>query len=243
MTEIKETYAIAPVKTLTPDKWEMITAIAPTMHQARLFGVSSPDQAAAIMLKGFELGLGLTASFEFVDVIQGKPTLSPRGALAIIQQSPECAGIQITDGDDYCEVTMKRRNGFSHTIRFTMDDAKRAGLVKPDSGWDRYPKNMLRWRAVGYAADVVFPDVIGGMKRADEFGAEITPDGDVIESPWQPVPAAAPQVTTNSFSSIDSLLSVWTAEEIITANAGKIPATAAECLHVAEVLGGTDTGD
>jgi hypothetical protein len=34
---------------------------------------------------------------------------------------------------------------------------------------------MLRWRAIGFCADVVFPLLIGGMKRADELGAGITP--------------------------------------------------------------------
>jgi hypothetical protein len=47
------------------------------MHQARLFGVNNAEQAMAIMLKGYELGLGLTASFEFVQVVQGRPALSP----------------------------------------------------------------------------------------------------------------------------------------------------------------------
>ena len=180
----------------------MISAVAPAMHGARLFGVSNAEQAAAIMLKGYELGLGLTASFEFVQVVQGKPTLSPRGMLALIQTSPECAGIKVVDdvdpkGQPYsCTVTMKRRNGFEYTTSFTMDDAKRAGVVKPDGAWTTYPANMLRWRAIGFCADVVFPDLIGGMKRSDELGANISPSGDVIEGTWSvaPVqPASTPQ--------------------------------------------------
>ena len=59
-----------------------------------------------------------------------------------------------------------------------MDDAKKAGLVKPDSGWAKYPAQMCQWRVIGYVADVVAPDVSGGMKRADEFGGEITIEGD-----------------------------------------------------------------
>ena len=54
---------------LTPSTWEMITAMAPAMHASRFFGVSSPEQASAIMIKGYELGLGLAASFEFITVI------------------------------------------------------------------------------------------------------------------------------------------------------------------------------
>lgn len=220
-----------------PDTWQMISAIAPTIHAARLFAVSSPEQAAAIMLKGHELGLGLTASFEFIQVIQGKPSLSPRGALALILQSAECAGIEITEQPDACTVTMKRRNGFSFTTTFTMDDARKAGVVKPDSGWEKYPANMRRWRAVGYCADVVFPDIIGGMKRADEFGAEITPEGDVVEATcWSVVESTrqdapqAPQIT------LEDLVHQYGAENVLQANGGAIPGTLEELEHVFEVL-------
>jgi hypothetical protein len=180
----------------------MISAVAPAMHGARLFDVGNAQQAAAIMLKGYELGLSLTASFEFIQVIQNKPTLSPRGMLALIQTSPENAGIEIVETKDdkgapySCSVTMKRRNGFEYTATFTMDDARRAGLIKAGGGWEMYPANMLRWRAIGFCADVVFPDLIGGMKRSDELGANISPSGDVIEGTWSvaPVqPASTPQ--------------------------------------------------
>lgn len=227
---------LATTRTLTPQQWDMITAIAPTMHTARYFGVASPEQAAAIMLKGFELGLSLTASFEFIHVIQGKPTLSPRGALALILQHPDCAGVQINDGDDSCTVTMKRKNGFEYTVTFTLDDAEKAQLVKPDSGWAKYPANMLRWRAVGYCADVVFPDVIGGMRRADEFGADLTPAGDVVDA-W--VTEVAPSHTEPAkpvLPDLSQLVTTYGADAVMQANGGKIPATDEDVARVAEVL-------
>lgn len=168
---------------VTPDTWKMIMEIAPVMSQSRLFGMASAEQACAVMLKGFELGLSLTASFEFIHLIDGKPGLSPRGALALIQQDVNFGGLEVKDitdanGQPYaCRVTMTRKNGFSYTVEFNMEDAKRADLVKKASGWEKYPANMLRWRAIGYAADVVFPDVLGGMKRVDELGGVITPEG------------------------------------------------------------------
>jgi hypothetical protein len=80
-----------------------------------------------------------------------------------------------------CKVWMRRVGGFEYTAIFTMDDAKRAGLIKPEGGWDKYPANMLRWRAIGYCADIVFPDVIGGMLRPEELGATVNIEGEVIE--------------------------------------------------------------
>jgi hypothetical protein len=228
---------------LTPEVWQMISAVAPAMHQARLFGVNNAEQAMAIMLKGYELGLGLTASFEFVQVVQGRPALSPRGMLALIQQSCECAGIKVEDLKDNsgvptsCRVTMKRRNGFEYTAEFSMEDAKRAGLIKPGGGWESYPANMLRWRAIGFCADVVFPDLIGGMKRADELGAGITPGGDVIEGAWEAVivpPTAT--VTVKAAPTLADLVAQYGAEQVMAANNGAIPGSDEEVAAAAEKL-------
>ena len=233
---------------LTPQTWEMILAMAPAMHVSRFFGVSSPEQAAAIMVKGYELGLGLAASFEFIAVIKNKPTLVPKGALALIQSSPRCSGIKIEDIKDdkgnpeRCRVWMKRDSGFEYTAEFSMDDAKRAGLVKPGGGWESYPANMLRWRAIGFCADVVFPDLLGGLKRADELGAELTTDGDVIEGRWsevpQPMASSESTVEPQQTVTLDQLIEEHGAEAILAANNGTIPATTEDLVAVAGKLNG-----
>lgn len=233
-------------KEVTPEIWQMIERIAPTMKDSRLFGVATVHQAAAIMLKGHELGLGMAASFEFVQVISDKPTLNPRGALALVMQSGECEAMKITnEADDKgnptaCTVYMKRRGGLEHTERFTMADANRAGLVKPDSGWTKYPANMLRWRSVGYCIDVLFPDITGGMKRADEFGAAISPEGDVIATIWTVQPQT-PQPQTSL--TLQNLVDAYGAEKVLTANDGKIPGSPAEVQAVAAKLNGGANGN
>jgi len=218
--------------------WNVIREIAPVAKDSRLFGVATAEQAMMVMLKGKELGLSLTASFEFVTVIEGKPALIPRGALALILSSPLLDGLEIKDevGQDgkptACAVTMKRKNGFSYTSRFTMEDAQRAGLIKTGSGWEKYPANMMRARAIGFCADIVFPDVLGGLKRADELGADLTPNGDIIEGSWsvQPEkPAAAVSqtkiLTPDYTDRLGDMVNRHGAAKIMAANSGKIPAT------------------
>lgn len=251
---MNENTSLVVRNTLTPQVWEMVAAIGPAMYKSRLFGVSSPEAAMAIMLKGHELGLGLTASFEFVQVVEGKPALSPRGALAIIQSSPLCAGLKIEDIRDAqgkpqaCRVWMKRTNGFEYTVEWSMAEAVAAGVVKPGSGWEKYPANMLRWRAVGFCADVVFPDVIGGMKRADELGADLTASGDVIEGSWRPVDSAPVQPAQPTKAAPDPVATAlndaterFGAEAVLTANGGAIPTTVEEIAAiVAKLVAETD---
>lgn len=252
---MNESNALVVRQPLTPDTWSMIQAVAPVVHGSRVFGVSSPAQAAAIMLKGRELGLELMASFEFIQAVEGRVGLSPRGALAIIQSSPLCAGLKIEDIADAngkpqsCRVWMKRSNGFEFTVQWSMADAEAAGVVKKGSGWDKYPANMLRWRAVGFCADVVFPDVIGGMKRADELGADLTPSGDVIEGSWRavestpvqvapPAPTPAPDPVA---AALNDAVERFGAEAVMAANGGAIPETVDEIAAiVARLVNETD---
>lgn len=167
---------------LPPALLEQIQAIAPMVHASRLFGVASPEQAATIMIKGAELGLPPTAAFEMIHLIQGKPSISPRGALALVYQCGLLESMEITEKPDVCTVTMKRRGGFSYTASWSIDDAKRAGLWKKDGAWEMYPANMMRWRAIGFVLDVLFPDVLAGLKTADQYGASLSLEGDVIEA-------------------------------------------------------------
>ncbi|MDA8189588.1 MAG: hypothetical protein M0T85_15725 [Dehalococcoidales bacterium] len=247
---MSETRALTKYQPITPSVWETIRQIAPDAHQSRLFGVHSPAEASMIMLQGFELGLGLASSFEFIDVIQGKPSLKPRGALALIHNCGLLAGMKIEDLPEACRVWMKRTNGFEYSLTFTKQDAEKAGLVKPDSNWEKYGPNMLRWRCIGFVADVVFPDVLGGMKRADELGADIDREGNVVEGSWggtAPVPGirtveggtipVIEEVPVGpKFRTLDELLAYWTPEQIMAANNGQIPGSDAEVAAVAKVL-------
>lgn len=233
---------IAVRNELTPVDWQMINQIAPVMHASRLFGVASPAAAAAIMLKGRDLGLSLTSSFDLIHVIDGKPGLSPRGALAILHNSPEIKAIQINqlndDKGNYLghECTIERVNGFAYTARFTLKDAERAGLVKTGSGWAKYPANMCLWRAVGFAADVAAPDIIGGMKTADQYGANLTEAGDVIPGQWVETDSVGvisiepdtPDETLDAALAAQALVNEYGAEAVLAANGGAIPATLEE---------------
>jgi hypothetical protein len=251
---------------LTPEAWTMIERVAPAMHQARFFGgVTSPAAAMAIMLTGYELGLPPAASFRFVHVVDGRPSLSPKGALAVLRRSGLLEGLELAEAPGSCTVTMRRRGGEAYTLTWTLDDAKRAGVVRPNGGWERYPQNMLRWRTIGYVADVLFPDVLGGLHRADEFGAPIDASGDVVRQsdgeagsealvdPWtappeQPVrPAAAgagapaggageAEAPAPGPAHLDELVDLFGADAVLAAAGGTIPATEADVAAVAERL-------
>jgi hypothetical protein len=241
MSETKEIIpmqtAIVPTaatRELTPGIEGWIWSMAPRMHKAHLFGVTSPEQAYAIMLKGYELGLSATASFEFIQVIEGKPGLSPRGALALLHNSPLIKDIKITRLEEKgkfigyeCSMT-RTDNGFSHTSRFTVEMAQKAGLVKPNSNWMKYDENMCLWRSVGFTADVVAPDITAGMttlmKAPEMYGVALTEGGDVVDVVASPV-----------VDPLQALIDQYTAEKIYAVY-GSIPETPEQIAEAREKL-------
>lgn len=170
---------------ITPETLYLMQMLAPSFHQARWFGISSPEQAIVLMAKAADLGLPITAAFEYFDIIENKPALKPIGALALIHRSGRI-DIQIDDAAaDRCAVTMTRRDtGFRHTVTYTAEEAKAAGLIKQDkdgSAWRRFTKDMLRNRAVGRCARIVAPDVLGGLYLTAEIEQTLDADDAVVE--------------------------------------------------------------
>jgi len=249
--ETEEKYLIAQSQT-TMETVQVIQSLAPIVAAARMFGVSE-SQAAVVMLTGHELGIGLAAAFQFVHVIDSKPSISPKGLLAMIHRSG-LVDVKVTRlPEDKAkpligyECWMKRRSsGFGHTARFTLEDATRALLTEgsPTSGgkrgygnWEKYPENMCMWRAIGFAADVVCPDLGGGMYRPEELGAVVDQDG-------EPVTIDAVAVTTlpndDVTPTLQELVARYTAKAIMAANDGRIPATGDELIAIATKLGADD---
>ena len=63
---------------------------------------------------------------------------------------------------------------------FTIEDAKRAKLVYPDSAWIKYPRAMLFSRAISQGARLYAPDAIGGVYTSEEIKSI---DGTMTDEP------------------------------------------------------------
>ena len=145
--------------------------------------IKTPEQALAIILQGRELGIPTMAALGTINVIQGKPTVSPQLMLALINRSGQLENIEITGDDNGINCTMKRKGRSPHSEFFGAKEAAAMNL----SGKDNYKKQaatMYRWRAVAACARTVFPDVILGLYLPDEMGADnVNSEGELITEP------------------------------------------------------------
>jgi hypothetical protein len=142
--------------------------------------IKTPEQAIAIILTGRELGIGTMAALNTINVIQGKPTVSPQLMLALIERSGQLADIQIEPHDgNAVRCTMKRKGRSPHTEIFGDAEAQAMQLAGKDN-YKKQAQTMYRWRAVAACARVVFPDVILGLYTPDEMGADVTDEGEIL---------------------------------------------------------------
>ena len=149
-----------------------------------------PESCMLAIQHGSEVGLSPMQSLQSIAVINGRPTIWGDAALALVQSSPVCEYVkEFTEGqgDNLTAVCEAKRRGYpAPTVsRFSMADAKRAGLAGKSGPWSQYPERMLALRARGFALRNAFADALRGLITAEE--AQDYPTPIAAETPRQPV--------------------------------------------------------
>jgi hypothetical protein len=148
-----------------PEYWQFAKAAA----TAGWGGVQSAEQALMIMARGAELGLSPSSSLLVIRMILGRPSLDARGKRAVVKGRPQiCEYLEEVSADDTQATYKTKRVGEPEQREtFTLEEARRAGLVKADSNWVKYPKAMLRARASATLIDRVYEDVLLGIATTE----------------------------------------------------------------------------
>ena len=107
-----------------------------------------------------------TAARDF-HIIQGRPALKADAMLARFQN----AGGKV-DWKDYTDERVtgvfSHPNGGELAVTWTIEQANRIGLVKPGSGWQKFPRAMLRSRCISEGIRSVFPGSVTGFYSPEE---------------------------------------------------------------------------
>lgn len=173
----------------TPQEITMLKELGTMAVKSGFLPVSikTPEQAVIIMLKGRELGIPPMQAFGSIAVVSGKPTISAELMISLIYQRIPGAVIDVLEtSSNTCAIEAKRPGGKRTKFEFTMEDAKRANLAGKGP-WVTYPAAMLRARCISAMARMMFADALSGAcYTAEELGAEVTDEGEVITLPSAP---------------------------------------------------------
>ena len=159
-----------------------------------------PEDILVAVQWGYEIGLAPIQALQNISVINGKPSVYGDAALALVQSSPLCEGVEESIEGEGTQnpvaiCIVHRRGRKPVTCKFSVEDAKRAGLWGKSGPWTAYPKRMLQMRARGFALRDAFPDVLKGLitvEEAEDYPEEAKPRPVKDITPANPLDAIAP---------------------------------------------------
>jgi hypothetical protein len=150
---------------------------------SRMFpDVESAEQAFVKISAGAELGMAPFQSMNSIDVIKGKPVVKPALLAGLLDSNTDYDYTVEWEGETACTITIFKGGKERGVSRFSMEDAERAGLLKPSSNgrpsnYLVYPRNMLWARAMSNAVRWYAPGLTMGPVYVD---GEITADVEAI---------------------------------------------------------------
>jgi len=163
----------------------------------------SAAQAIVKIQAGRELGLGAVYSMQRLYMVEGKLGMAAETMGALIKRSGKYNYRVKEHTDKVCSIMFYEGGKEAYESTFTIEDARRARLVKPNGAWEKYPRALLFSRALSQGARIVAPDAIGGGYTLEELQSIKETNGEaevpkVIVEPTPTVPDNAPVAQSQS---------------------------------------------
>ncbi len=162
-----------------------IAEMAKSVSRSRLFGLDE-SQAFTLMMLAESKGLHPIQAVERYHVIKRRPSMKADAMLAEFQRH---GGVVewITYDTTKCEAIFEAPNVKTPTkVSWTIDDARKAGLVDKDGMYVKYPRQMLRARVISEGVRMTMPGIILGIytpEEVNDFEPPVRRDARVVEDP------------------------------------------------------------
>jgi hypothetical protein len=134
--------------------------------------IKTPEAALFIILAGRDLGLSPVASLRNIHIIQGKVELSADMQLSLFaSRGGRFRWLEVSETAAVIELHAPWLLA-PHVSKWTMADAQRAKLG--GDNWQKYPKAMLRSRAITAGLKDIGFDATAGVYAPGELGSDET---------------------------------------------------------------------
>jgi len=214
------------LKDLSPEYAE-IMVLGKVLHASGYFkDVRDQAQAVTKILYGRELGISPINSMSGIHIIEGKPALSSNLLAALIKRSGKYDYRIKVSTDTQCSLMFLQKVGNVWEevglSEFSIEDAKRAGVIRAGGSWSKFPKAMLFARALSQGERMFCPDVsISPLYVPEELGADVNESGEVVSVPskssdvartTKPIPISSPAIQAAADPGGNGLLPLKAAE-------------------------------
>lgn len=163
--------------------------------------LKTPESVLFVVLAGRDLGLSPVAALRGLAIIQGKIEVSADLQLGLFhRQGGKSSWSELSDAVASLTLTAPWLTK-PHTSRFTMEDAKRAGIAT--GNYQKYPKAMLRSRAITQGLKDIGFDATAGCYAPGEISGVVPIDPDVAAVVTEAEPVALPSTPTQWLTAKD----------------------------------------
>jgi len=209
--------AIREINPAAPVAWDQEMLGAQYLLKSGLCpaALKTPEAVLFVILAGRDLGLSPVAALRGLTIIQGKIEVSADLQLGLFHRAGgKSQWEELSDSRAAVKLSAPWLTA-PHTSSFSMEDAKRAGLI--NDTWKKYPKAMLRSRAitqglkdVGFdaTAGTYAPGEIGGQSVVEEVSGEVLPVQASVEETGEAPTEGQQHLFSKALKS-----PVWTDEE------------------------------
>jgi hypothetical protein len=201
-----------PPLAFVPGNIDEMYRVAKTLALASLLPpdlAGKPENVLLVLMMGNELGLSPIQALRQIFIVKGRPYISAALKIALVKKAAECIYFKCTETTATQATFETQRVGEDPMkLTFTIEQAKRAGLVDKGGNWAMYPEVMLRWRAASQLCDLVYPDITGNIGSREDLAPDEIPEGQtflqrvapdvVAPPPPTPIQAAVQAVTNES---------------------------------------------
>jgi len=143
-----------------------MSLMAKAIGASKLFGQSN-EQCLALMLVAQAEGRHPAIVARDYHVIQGRPSLRADAMMARFQESGgKVVWHSLTD--TLSEATFSHPQGGEVKLSWSIEMAKRAGLLSKPGPWQQYPRAMLRARLLSEGIRTIWPSVVCGVYTPEE---------------------------------------------------------------------------
>lgn len=178
-----------------------LKALAAVFAASGMFGRGQNQQQALAtcavqLMAGMEVGVTPFAAITGIYLVNGRPGFSAQLLAQAIKRHPRYDYRVLEKSADQCRIAFLQDGMELGVETFSMEMARRAGLVGSRGPWQQYPEAMLFARCLTAGMRTHCPDALGGHTpyTPEELGADrlgtIDENGMVVD--LRPQPSAAP---------------------------------------------------
>lgn len=177
----------------TQDRIGSLSAVGDWVSKSGMFGCNALETGRMIAIQCVEEGLKLSEWPRIYHLINGRPQKKAHAAQAEFEaKGGTVEWIELGRDGKKASATLTFPGKKPLTIEFSIDQAARAGLLKNDSNWAKWPDRMLRAAVLREGILILAPSIYAGCY--DELDAPAGPSLNLAPEK----PAAVAEVVTSA---------------------------------------------